>query len=309
MKTVEYVNSIFEQPWWFETVVPGEWKEIMIKNGNQVEARYIYYLHNNKITMPKLTQSVGVWIRDIEGKGVREQLQHNKEMLHEILAELPKVTSISVSLDSNNEYFLPFYWNNFSVSPRISYRIEELNDLDAVLYNFSKNIRRDIKNAQKKLHISYEPSSDILYNIMSKTFKEQNRKYPIEKELIDRILTNSLKHNAGRMITALDDNNNVHAAAFFLYDANRCYYLIGGKNAEYKNTNAPTLLLWEGIQMAASVSKVFDFEGSMIEGIESFFQRFGGKPVVYYNVNKLSWFDSLKYSLKPSIKRLMGYKV
>lgn len=309
MEVNDCVNSIFEQSWWFETVVPGEWEEIVIKSGDIIDARWIYCFHNKKIIMPKLTQSAGIWIRDMEGQCVRESLKHKKERLQEILNRLPEISSVDVSLDSNNEYFLPFYWENFTVTPRISYRIDLGNDLDTIFGSFSKNLKRDIKNAQKKLHISYEPSGDVLYDIMLKTFKEQNRIYPISKELIERILINSLEHNAGKMITALDDDNNVHASGFFLYDTNRCYYLIGGKDINYKNSNGLSLIIWKGIQYAASVSKVFDFEGSMIEGIENFFQRFGGIPVTYYNIRKMSWFDSLKSISKPYIKRLLKYKV
>ena len=45
-------------------------------------------------------------------------------------------------------------------------------------------------------------------------------------------------------------------------------------------------IIWEGIKFASTASKTFDFEGSMIEGIESFFRQFGATPTVYYQIRK-----------------------
>ena len=66
--------------------------------------------------------------------------------------------------------------------------------------------------------------------------------------------------------------------------------------------------MWEGIQFAAKKSKCFDFEGSMIEGIENFVRQFGGEPVVYYELKRLNVFRSFREILKPKIKQLLGYK-
>ena len=131
---------------------------------------------------------------------------------------------------------------------------------DHVFHNFSKNIRRDLRAAEKKLHITFEYSADILYPMIEKTFSEQRRKSPIAKEMVERILQNAREHHGGKMISAVDDEGNIHASAFFLYDQRRCYYLAGGKDTDYKNSNGLTLVIWEGIKFASTVSEVFDFE-------------------------------------------------
>ena len=66
--------------------------------------------------------------------------------------------------------------------------------------------------------------------------------------------------------------------------------------------------MWHGIQFAATVSMEFDFEGSMIPGIESFFRGFGGNPRTYFRVYRGGiYFRFLNY-LKPHIKKILNYK-
>lgn len=303
----EYANSVFEQPWWMEAVAPGKWKEVFVKDGEEIIARWVFCQNNNAIYMPRLTQTAGPWIKK-NSSIFKEQAEQEKKCIYELLDQMPRKTSICLALDPSLEYFLPFVWRGFHVIPRVSYQIQDLTDLEQVYKGFSKNIRRDIKVAEKKLHISDEPSVEILMEIMKKTFAEQKRKYPVPKELIERVLTYSIRYKSGKMLTALDEENHVHAAAVFVYDKNTCYYLIGGKDSSYKTSNAPTLLIWEGIKMASKVSEKFDFEGSMIEGIEGFFKRFGGIPVVYYEISRLSFWEKILQDTKPTIKKILGYR-
>ncbi len=44
--------------------------------------------------------------------------------------------------------------------------------------------------------------------------------------------------------------------------------------------------MWEAIRFAASVTRSFDFEGSMIEPVEKFFRAFGATQTAYHNVFK-----------------------
>lgn len=305
----EYTNSIFEESWWLNTVAPGRWKEIVIEKDGKIAARWAFCSYKSRIIMPVLTQTCSPWFLLDVKKSERENNEYMKPIINELLEKVNSYKSISIMLDSTIGYFLPFYWNGFHITPMITYQISALNNLETVFNNFSKNIRRDIKSAEKKLHISYEFSAEILYSIMEKTFSEQKRKYPIDRGVIDNIIQNSREHNAGQMISAIDADGNVHAAAFFLYDKRRCYYLIGGKDPSYKNSNGLTLVIWEGIKFASTVSEIFDFEGSMIEGIENYFRRFAGKPVVYYHITRQNMFFDIADIMKPHVKKLIGYKI
>jgi len=46
------------------------------------------------------------------------------------------------------------------------------------------------------------------------------------------------------------------------------------------------LCLWEAIRYASTVTKQFDFEGSMIESVERFFRAFGAVQTPYFRITK-----------------------
>jgi hypothetical protein len=53
-------------------------------------------------------------------------------------------------------------------------------------------------------------------------------------------------------------------------------------------------LLYKGIEFALTSGRKFDFEGSMLQGVETFYRLLGGKQVSVYRVQKS---PSLIYSI------------
>jgi hypothetical protein len=52
--------------------------------------------------------------------------------------------------------------------------------------------------------------------------------------------------------------------------------------------------MWNAIQFASNKSKEFDFEGSMIKGIEIVYRRFGAESKPYFNISKVYSLHRLK---------------
>lgn len=306
-KISPYTNNLFEQPWWLDIVAQNEWQEVIVKEGEEVVGRLPFYLHDGKIELPTLTQTCGIWIQNKE-QAVNDALSREKKIIDDVLEQLPKYKSFKVSFDTTRNYFLPFLWKGFRVSPRVSYRLNDLTDINQVYANFSKTVKKNVKSAQKKVKIVTDSDVEVLLEIMDKTFAVQGRKYPISKDIVRKIVVECDKRGNGKMYTAIDEQGNVHACSYFVYDERVFYYLIAGSDSEYRSSGAQTLILWEAIQYAAKVSKIFDFEGSMVEGIETFFRRFGGEPTVYYEVRKQGMFGEIFEILKPRIKKVLGYK-
>jgi hypothetical protein len=150
---------------------------------------------------------------------------------------------------------------------------------------------------------------DMLAGLIDKTFAAQGRGCPKDMEDQLRIMDNAIARGNGKLIVVENKEHCLYAGSFLLYDEKVCYYLVGGSDPEYSSSGAQSLVLWEAIKFASSVSKSFDFEGSNIEGIENFFRQFGGNRVINYNVNKQSFLADCLEMAKPRIKRLIGYKI
>ena len=302
-----YANSVFEQPWWLDVVAPNVWKEILIVEEGEVIARWPIVNKGYSIVMPKLTQTLGFWLSK---KVIDSDTFYNKrkEIINALLDKLPRNKSIKVRLDHKVDFFLPLYWKRYIIDPRISYRFEDLTDINAIYNGFNNIVKKNIKNAKNKLIVKTIDDIELLLILMEKVFNLQKRKFPISKDLIRNIYSACKYYNAGKLLYALNQDGVLYSGAFLVYDENVCYSLIGGTDPKYRSAGAATLVDWESIKFASTVSKSFDFEGSMIEGIEHFYRQFGGKPIVYYQIRKQNLVFEFYELLKPRIKSIIGFK-
>lgn len=311
LPTTPYANCVFEQPWWLDIVAPNHWGESIVKDGDRIIARLPYVMHKKKICMPPFTQTLGPWIdneyRCVECGNV--QFRKQKEIIISLLNQIPKHDSFNMTFDSANAYILPYRWSGFSLEPTFSYRLQTIDDLQAVYDRFGKTVVKNIKSARNKVIIVQSDDPQELISLLEVTFKNQGRTYRGNKDLITNIITFSLNNNTGYLLKAVDTDSNIHSIAFFVYDQNVFYYLFGGSDIRFRSSGSQSLILWEGIQLAAKKSKMFDFEGSMVEGIENFFRQFGGYQAVNYRVKRQSLIADLVDTFKPRIKRILGYKI
>ena len=314
MSTNYKVNSVFEEPWWLDIVAKNCWHEVIIKNKNGEHiARLVYAdqkIYGVKYCgVPPMTQQLGPSIKLLPDGKLSTRLLHIKQVLEGFIEFLSKKGNVDLYFHRNLQYILPFIWHGYSVEPKFSYVIKSLSDLNKVFSNMDAKVRNLIKTAEKNVKVSNNICIDELIFLLENTFKRQNRKLPMDVEVIREIYQESIKRNAGKVLGAIDlKTGQIVSVAFFLYDENTCYYLLGGKNYSSSLKGTQELLLWEGIKIAATVSKEFDFEGSMIPGIESFFRGFGGEPCVYYRVKKGNMIFSFLHWIKPIVKKFLNYK-
>lgn len=306
MNKIEKANNLFEQPWWLDIVAEGAWDEVVSKDkSGNVIARLAFVKNGKKIYMPQLTPTLGVWISD----ECKNDYGLQKRVYQDLFGQLDDYKDILISLPPENKYVLPFRWLGFSIEPGFTYRIYDLNDCESIYNRFNKTAKKNIKAAKNKVRISQELHVDVLWEMLDKTFVAQNRKNPMSKERVYRIVEACEKSDTGRYYEAVDNDGHVHSCAYFVYDEKVCYYLLGASDSEYRSSGAQSLIIWEGIQFAAQHSKIFDFEGSMVEGIENFFRQFGGICEPYYTVRKQALYKDILFDMKPRIKKLIGYKI
>lgn len=305
------VNSIFEQPWWLDAVAPGIWDEVIVEQSGEVIARLTFVktkrLGFKLIGLPDYTQTTSCWVKQTGAKNAKK-FSRDKDLITELIKQLPKGYNVDLRLDHKCDYLLPFFWAGFSVRVNYSYRLENIENTEALWAGLAENIRRAIRKALRTLHVEDNRTMDDLIELRNKSFHRQGRNSCANRELLLRLDKVLLDHNARKLLCAVDDLNRIHAAAYFVYDENTCYYLIGGGDPELRNSGAASLLLWEGMRFASTVSKAFDFEGSMIEDIERFFRAFGGTPTPYYRVTRLNPALSFADYMKPKVKRILGWK-
>lgn len=309
---IKEVNSIFEQPWWLEAVAPNQWHCATVEENGQIVARLPFVKKHNKgfsiVGMPDFTQTIGPWVK-IQSTNRVKSLTKKKDLYEALIRQLPPNNNIDIVLDASVEYYLPFKWHGFKIEPTISYRYSDLSDLDAIFKGIKDSRRTVIKNAARDLVVKESDNIELLLEMQRKTFERQGRSLPGSEEVTKRLDQACREHNASFMLVAYDKEDHLHAASYFVYDQNVCYYILSGADPEYRNSGAGSLLIWEGIKRASELSKAFDFEGSNIIDIEKNFRTFGAPFIVNYRVYRLNFLLTLMDYFKPQIKRILGYKV
>jgi hypothetical protein len=106
--------------------------------------------------------------------------------------------------------------------------------------------------------------------------------------VVRRIYEACEKQGSGQAFFAVDRQDRVHAALYLVWDGRAAYYLLGGGDPKLRNSGAHSLIMWEAIKHAATVSKTFDFEGSMVEPVERFFRAFGARQKPYHQITRIN---------------------
>jgi len=283
--------NLFQEPWWLDAVAAGEWDEVVVKHGGEVAAR-LPFVHRKRLEttwllQPKLTPSLGPWLRPSNAKWTN-RIAEEKGLMQELIDALPRFDLFRQSFAPEVTYWLPFYWRGFSQTTRYTYRLSDLTDLPGLWAGLRENIRREIRKAKKTLVVRSDLDIDCFARTWALTFARQGARLPVSTGLLHRLDLACEKRNCRRMFFAEDAHGKIHAAAFLVWSADCAYYLMGGGDPNLRNSGAGSLVLWEAITFASTVSRQFDFEGSMIEPVERFFRAFGGTPVPFFTLSKLS---------------------
>jgi hypothetical protein len=288
----EHHGSIFSQPWWLDAVAPGRWGEIVIEKGGSLAARLPYVFRKKSfgrtfLEMPKLTKTLGPWLRPYPGK-YTNRLSEEKELMTELILRLPPFTSFLQNFDSSITNWLPFYWQGFSQTTRYTYVLEDLSDLDQVWNGFRENIKTDIRKSEKTVTIRDDLPFENFMTLNRKVFSRQGKDAWYSAEFAANLDAACAAKGRRKIFLAEDATGRLHAGVYIVWDEQSAYYLMGGGDPELRSSGATSLCMWEAIKFAAAVTQKFDFEGSMIEPVERFFRAFGARQVPFFQISKIN---------------------
>ncbi len=282
---------LFSQAWWLDALAgEGRWSVALVEKGGQVVASMPYVIHKRfgRIILghPPLTQTLGPWIREVDGKQAM-RLTEQKKLMQQLIAALPRYDHFCENWHFSQTNWLPFYWAGFAQTTRYTYRLPDLSDQQKLWNGLRENIRGDIRKAEGRigLQVRTDLGVDAFVRLNIKTFERQGQDLPYSKDLVARLDDACVEKHARRIFIAEDSQGRAHAGIYLVWDQNSAYYLMGGGDPELRKSGATSLCLWEAIKFASTVTKSFDFEGSMIEPIERFFRAFGAEQTPYFTVS------------------------
>jgi hypothetical protein len=184
--------------------------------------------------------------------------------------------------------FQPFVWRGFKVVVRYTYQIHLNGKTDeALLAEMSSNRRNEIRNGHKKgLAVSLCDDRTVIERLVAKSLGRQG----VESALSNaHALLNGFAQPNNSFAYVTHKDGVPVAVCFCVHDAERTYYVLGGVDDDCGVAAAAPMAMFACIRHARELGQgVYDFEGSIVPGIEQYFRSFGGTLTPMYRVVKAS---------------------
>ena len=295
---------IFMQDWWLDAVCAGKQWDVLLcvesADGSHVLSvgeqdvqrerivAVLPYLIRKRawmryIIMPQMTQIGGAWLREDVAHDVQKVEAIGQTLVQQLSALHLDYYYQHYPIDSPLVEYLRL--QGFKVKERVTYRIEDLSNLDAVINAFSKNKKRQLQKALS-LHADYNLNIEDFYRFHMDCLHQQGKAISYSREFLLVLERKTKRLNQSQILAIRNADEQLLAAAFLVWDKHSMYYLIPCYSPLHKDSGAGALLVLEAIKLARKLGVAFDFEGSMIRGVAQHYKQFGSTPTTYYSVEK-----------------------
>lgn len=251
-----------------------------------------YYLKTKKlgfdfVKLPPYTPHCGLFFIN-ESKNQSSINNFSKEVVQEVCNHFSGLRSALTILafPSSVTDMQPFIWDKYKVVPNYTYRLDLKKSMDDIKSHFDSKTRNAINKAVKEgVQVSLNSlSKQEIYDVLVENLKSAGAN--IYDTYLRNILFNFSDESNSFCFVARKENE-VLGLVFCIYDSNVCYYLLAAVSKKSGVQGVNNLLVQHCIEKAQQIGcKVFDFEGSMLKGVEKFFRSFGPEMFPFYTANK-----------------------
>ena len=284
----DYV-PVFMRPWWLDAVCAGkEWDALLAEDEEGHIVGAMPYLIRKRawykyIIMPQQTQIGGIWVTS----EVTADRWKTAEVCRQIKEQMD-----TMGLAYYYQQYLPgslcidaMRALGFKTKERVTYRVEDLSDLDAVIASFSKNKRRQLQKALS-LHAERTMEVEDFYRFHCQCLAARKRKIRYSREFLLVLERKARRLKQCEILSICNADGQPYAAAFLVWDEHYMYYLIPAYDPAFGDSGAGALLVLEAMKLAREKHMRFDFAGSMERGTAKHYMQFGSTPAKYFSVEK-----------------------
>ena len=185
------------------------------------------------------------------------------------------------------------------IKERTNLILDLTNDMSTIRKNYSRSLKRNLKRCSDSLDIREGSKCSDVINLYRTVWGE----FSPQLNDVDYGLLNDLvkKRPDNFVCMTVYKDNECLAGALLVKGKNRLHYILGANSAAGKKENALSLLLDAVLNKHSSSHFIFDFEGSSIPSVKSFYETFGAVNEPFY---ELEINTGIAYSLKKAYNRL-----
>jgi len=215
--------------------------------------------------------------------------QEESAELSQLLAERFKAMGRSLVANFSPSYQLDESWqkSGFKVGERVTHWLSLDRSFEDVQKGYSKNIRRNIKKGKKRFEVKVNEldvkgALDLFREEVGTSLGISEDHYTGFKKWIVSLQAE------GRVTiySGMTQEGSIAGFAIIIHSGTHRIYSMGALRSEERNSGLSPLLLSTAIDDAVEDgATIFDFEGSMVEGIARFFKSFGSETVTFNTVS------------------------
>ncbi|MCL2167749.1 MAG: hypothetical protein FWH59_01335 [Lentimicrobiaceae bacterium] len=266
-------NSLVYAESWYLDIVSPNWEALILDDYEYVMPLPVKKKYGfSFLVQPPLTQQLGVFSKHIIEENIIEHF----------FKKIP-YRSYHLNLNEQNIYHkgvkLPNYVLNLN------------RDYNTIFSAYSTNTKRNIKKFKSfNLYIK----KDLSANEFLEFYHSVEKNYPTESETkINKLIEESYRRKRITLFGAYNLNNELISALVLLHSSQRIIYLLPVSNKEGKDSLAMFGIVDTIIQNYANNDLIFDFEGSKIKGVASFYEGFGAGILLYFMIKHRSVNDCM----------------
>jgi hypothetical protein len=209
----------------------------------------------------------------------KKSVQEEHDILLFLLENLPSSPHWDFMYAVDGVFILPFHWKGFNSTMGVTYVVNK--PFEEWLSGMNKNKIREYKKleeAVQKGDLKVTLNGDIAPILdLNQTTATRNG-FSFDRPTLEGIFSGEY-HDFTRTLLIESEEFGPLSGSIMVYDDRGVYNLINGSvrvdHPIYKTINL--YALWDGIHFALSSGRCFDFEGSMLKGVESFYRLMGGE--------------------------------
>jgi hypothetical protein len=269
------INSYVYAYSWYLNITAGEWDALVEDDYTRVFPLPFRQKYGVKyIYQPIFCQQLGLFSTTLQA--------YSK--LTEFINAIPK--HFRVMEINLNKYYNIQQDKNYTLVQNVNLELDLASDYQKLRSKYSENLKRNLKKAaSNQLNIVQTLKPEQLITLFKENKGSELKVYSDEDYFrLNRLMYMLIYKKKANLVGVISAENNLLAAALFLYDQYRHIFLFSGLSAEGKESGAMPFLIDQYIQKYSNSKMIFDFEGSNNLPLARFYAGFGALEYNYYGL-------------------------
>lgn len=279
-------SKIYGYSWYLDNVCNGDW--IGLVEGDYQSVMPLIWNQKlfkiKQLYQPYLCQQLGLFSVNML----------SKERIRQFLAAIPMEYKYwDIHLNDGNRQVLGLEEEGYDIVRKDNYHLYLNKPYAELRADYSQNTKRNLKKADKAgIYLTAGLKPEKFVELVQNAQEKKGISHPEALyHTAHRVIYNCLHRGQGTILGAYDDDKNLLAAAFLMFNGAAIINLLNFTTPAGKEVGAMHYLIDSLIERESNKHKYIDFEGSAVEGIARFYKSFGAENIPYYQLkkNKLPW--------------------